>query len=127
MIFQVLGDLLFEGAATLGWESLKDSVRLEREATPVLAGLGHLLLGLAAGVVSLMVFDRRLTPASAIPGLSLIAAPLTTGAAMHGLGGVWPLGGRDRLALFTFRAGALFAFAMAVVRFVHLELQWRPL
>ena len=106
----------------LGWESLKHSLRRERKASPLLAGLGHFLMGLAAGIVSLIVFGRRLTPPSPARGVSLIAAPIGTGAAMHRLGEFWRARGKDRPVLFTFRAGAVFAFGMALVRFVYLEL-----
>jgi hypothetical protein len=126
LLLEILGQILFEIVAGLGWESLKHSVRGERRATPVLAGFGHLLMGLIAGVVSLIVFGRRLTPASAVPGLSLVAAPIGTGLAMHELGEFWNQRRRDRPVLFTFRAGAIFAFGMALVRFVYLELHWNP-
>jgi hypothetical protein len=126
LLLEILGQILFEIVVGLGWESLKHSLRGERKATPVLAGVGHLLMGLIAGVVSLMVFGRRLTPTSVFPGLSLVAAPIGTGLAMHGLGEFWNQRGRDRPVLFTFRAGAIFAFGMALVRFVYLELHWRP-
>jgi hypothetical protein len=126
LVFEILGQILFEIVLGLGWESLKHASRVERKATPVLAGVGHLLMGLIAGVVSLMVFGRRLTPASALPGLSLVAAPIGTGLAMHWLGGLWNEHGRDRPVLFTFRAGAVVAFGMALARFVYLELHWNP-
>jgi hypothetical protein len=62
-----------------------------------------------------------------MPGLSLVLAPIGTGVvAMHGLGEFWLRRGMDRPALFSFRAGAIFAFGMALVRFVYLILRWRP-
>jgi hypothetical protein len=126
LVLEILGQILFEIVVGLGWESLKHSLRGERKSTPLLAGFGHLLMGLIAGVVSLIVFGRRLTPASAVPGLSLVAAPIGTGLAMHGLGEFWNQRGPERPALFTFRAGAIFAFGMALVRFVYLKLLRRP-
>ena len=118
--------MFFEIVAAFGWESLKDSVRPERESTLVLAAAGHLLMGLAAGVISLMIVPRRLAPHSPLPGLSLLLSPIGTGVAMHWLGEFWRERGRDRPVLFSFRAGAMFAFAMALVRFVYVELGWRP-
>jgi hypothetical protein len=49
----------------------------------VLAGFGHVLMGLVAGVVSLLVFGTRLVPRPVIPGLSLLLSPIVTGIAMH--------------------------------------------
>ena len=45
---------------------------------------------------------------------------------MHSLGEFWRERGRDRPILFSFRAGALFAFGMALVPFVYVGLEWRP-
>ena len=61
-----------------------------------------------------------------MPGLSLGLSPVGTGIAMHWLGEMWRDRGKDPPALFSFKAGALFAFGMAVVRFVYLELGWKP-
>jgi len=117
---------LFELVAAYGWESLKDSVRLERESTAVLAGTGHLLLRVCVGILSLLIVPRRLAPHSPLPGLSLVLSPIGTGITTHWIGEFWHERGRDRPVLFTFRAGAIFAFGMALVRFVYGELEWRP-
>jgi hypothetical protein len=121
LALEILGQLLFEIVAGFGWESLKDALRAERHATPLLAGVGDFLLGVVAGGVSLIVYGQRVTSASAVPGLSLVAAPIGTGIAMHWLGTFWRQRREDRPTLFTFRAGVIFAFAMALVRFVYLE------
>ena len=47
--------------------------------------------------------------------------------AVHWIGEFWREHGRDRPTLFSFRAGAILAFGMALVRFVYLELGWSPL
>ena len=127
LVLEIIWQILFEFATALGWESLKDSVRRERESTPVLAGIGHFLMGLVAGVVSLVLIRRRLMPPTRIPGLSLVLSPIGTGWAMHWIGEFWRERGRDRPTLFSFRAGAIFAFGMALVRFVYLEFGWSPL
>ena len=127
IVLEIVGQVLFEFIAAFGWESLKDSTRRERESTPVLSGTGHLLLGLFAGILSLFIVPRRLTPHSPLPGVSLVLSPIGTGIVMHWIGEFWrERGGRDRPILFSFRAGAIFAFGMALVRFVYVELGWRP-
>jgi hypothetical protein len=73
-----------------------------------------------------LIVRQRLTPYYPLPGLSLVLSPIATGIAMHWIGEFWSDRGRDRPALFTFGAGALFAFGMALVRFVVLELEWNP-
>jgi hypothetical protein len=48
------------------------------------------------------------------------------GIVMHWLGEFWRARGRDTPILFSFRSGAIFAFGMALVRFVYVEMGWRP-
>lgn len=118
MIAQIVSEL----AWALGWESLKDATRRESEAHPVLAAIGHFLMGVCAGLLSLWVVSKRLTPNAPIPGLSLLLSPLATGFTMHLIGEYWRERGWDRPTMFTFRAGAIFAFGMSLVRFISFEL-----
>jgi len=82
----------------------------------MLAAMGHLLLGALAGAASLAVIPHRLVPSSPLPGLSLVLSPLGNGIVMQAIGRWWDTRPDDRPALFTFTAGAIFAFAMALVR-----------
>ena len=110
----------------LGWESLKEARLAKREANPFLAAIGYFITGVFAGVLSLLVLGGRVLPETRVPGLSLVLSPLGTGIAMQWIGEFWEERGRARPALFTFASGAVFAFAMALVRFVHIELGWSP-
>jgi hypothetical protein len=121
VVIEILWQILFEVATSFGWESIDHSMRTERKADPVLAGLGHLLMGLVAGVISLFILPGRLVPRSPLPGISLVLSPLGTGLAMHLIGELWRERGKDRPKLFSFWAGAIFAFGMALVRFLYLE------
>ena len=100
--------------------------RRKRESTAALAAPGHFLMGAGAGIVSLLIVGRRLTPHSPLSGLSLFLSPLGTGLAMHWIGEFWREREMDRPGLFSFQAGAIFALGMALVRFVYLELHWSP-
>jgi hypothetical protein len=126
LVLEIVIQIFFEFAAAFGWESLRHSTRRERGMTPLLAGTGHLLLGVFAGVLSLLVVPQRLMPRSPLPGLSLVLSPIGTGIVMYSLGELWRERGWDRPSLFSFQAGALFAFGMALVRFVYIQLEWRP-
>ena len=119
-LFEVLGQILFELIFGVGSESLKDAVRPVRRSHPVLAAIGHFLMGSLAGGISLLIFGERLMARSTVPGLSLLVSPLLTGAAMHVIGARWEQE-EDRPALFSFRAGAVFAFGMALVRYFYFE------
>ena len=123
IVLEVLGQLLFEGAAALGWESLKEALRRNRRVNPVLASVGQWVLGAAAGGVSLLVLPARLTEGALFPGISLLLSPLATGLIMDELGDRWIARGKQPPALFNFRAGASFAFGMALVRFLYFRMQ----
>ena len=123
LVIEIVGEVVFEFFVALGWESLTDSMRPKRQLPPVMASIGHFLAGLCAGAVSLLVMSQRLSPYSPWPGISLLLAPLGTGLMMHGLGNLWEGRGRSRPVLFSFRAGAVFAFGMSLARFMYIE--WR--
>ena len=82
------------------------------------SSVGQLLLGLAAGGSSLLVFHAPIFPRGPRPGLSLLLAPVVTAVLVDLLGSRWEVRKGWRPALFTLRAGAMFAFGMALVRFV---------
>ena len=125
-MLEIAGQIFFEVLTGFGWDWV-DSRRPAHERGPVLAGFGYLLMGLMAGVLSLLAFGTRLVPRPPIPGLSLVLSPIATGIAMHSMGEWWRQRGRDRPALFSFWPSAIFAFGMALVRFVYLEIGWKPL
>jgi len=112
LVVQVLGEFVF----TLGWESLAHALRGTRKANPVLAILGWAVIGSICGVISAFIFPHRLLPPSRLPGLSLIVAPLVSGALMKAVGDRRREAGKDTTILATFWGGTIFAFAMAAAR-----------
>src|SRR5688500_13735012 len=100
---------------------MRESMGRERQTSPVVAAIGHFLMGLIVGVVSIAVLPTRLIGRGGFRGISLFLSPLGTGLAMHALGDFWRERGSEPSALFTFRGGAAFAFGMALVRFVYVE------
>ena len=112
LVVQVLGEFVF----TLGWESLAHALRGTRKANPVLAILGWAVIGSMCGVISAFIFPHRLLPPSRLPGLSLIVAPLVSGALMKAVGDRRREAGKDTTILATFWGGTIFAFAMAAAR-----------
>ena len=121
VVIEGIGQILVEGVFELGLDAVVDSLRRESESRPVLAAIGHLLLGALAGAISLLAVPHRLVPRSSLPGLSVVLSPLANGIVMHAIGRRWDDRPNDRPAPFTFRAGVLFGFAMALVRFVWLR------
>jgi hypothetical protein len=128
LVLEVVGQIVFEIAAGLGWESLREPLRPEqetRDTSAFLRPIGCFLWGLVGGVLSILLLNSRLAPRLTFPGISLVLSPICTGVAMHGIGEWWG-DRRRRPALFSFWNGAIFAFGMALVRFIHFEFGWTP-
>ena len=117
LLFELATQALGEFVLTLGWKSLAHALRGTRKANPVLAILGWAVIGSICGVISAFIFPHRLLPPSRLPGLSLIVAPLVSGALMKAVGDRRREAGKDTTILATFWGGTIFAFAMAAARF----------
>jgi hypothetical protein len=114
----LLVEVLFAVLAAILEEAISDDEQSHRG----MAAIGHLLMGAAAGAVSLLVFRFPLVAHPPIRGASLLLAPILTGGVLELLGRWWVRRGNVRMALFTFRGGFAFALGMALVRFVYIHL-----
>jgi hypothetical protein len=121
LVVEVGLELLFEIGAAIGWTAFEQSISVEGQSHRILGPLGHFLIGTIAGGISLLVYSRRIMPSRFLPGVSLLVAPLGTGIIMEALGRLWVSRGNERMALFTFKGGSLFALGMALVRFTYLQ------
>ena len=114
-LLQVFGELL----AQLGLRSLGEPFASREERNPILAAIGYCLLGLFLGGLSLLVFPEPFVRSERFPGINLIFTPVLTGLAMSSIGRLRERQGKSVLRLDTFVYGFLFAFAMAIVRFLY--------
>jgi hypothetical protein len=109
---------VIEFLVEFGFASTRESLRRETRAHPLVAGIGVLLMGALAGAITRFVWPSPVFRPGPIPGLSLLLSPLVTGIVMDRYG-EWREGRESRRSyLATFRGGALFAFGMALVRFL---------
>ena len=114
VFLQIVAEMLIE----FGLGSIDESLRQRRRAHPVVAGVGVALFGGLAGVLTSLVWPTRVFRPGPLPGTSLLVSPLITGLLMDRYG-QWREGkGVGRSYVATFWGGALFAFSMALVRFV---------
>jgi hypothetical protein len=120
LVVEVLGQAIMEILAELGLASLKAAFERPNRS-PILAGLGYLLLGGALGGLSLLVRRERFFQPGPMPGLSLIVSPLCVGLIMHAWGRYRRQRGHTTTNLATFGGGAAFAFGSAVVRLIWIR------
>ncbi len=115
ILLQLFAELLFE----LGFHSVAHSVRRGRTANPLLAAIGLFIIGALAGFVTCRILPHPLLrPVALFPKLSLVLAPLGTGAAMHVYGSWRRRRGGDPSLIATFWGGVMFALAMGLARSV---------
>ena len=78
-------------------------------------------LGIVSGYLSLMVFPHRLIHLSKLHGVSLLISPLLTGLVMFQIGRMLRDRGRRTTRIESFTYGYIFAFAVALIRFVSVR------
>ena len=120
LFVEVLGEALFAIAGAVFEEAVSDENQSHRPS----AAIGHVLMGVVAGAISLLVLKRPLVHQFVVPGTSLILAPVCTGALLELLGRWWVRRGNVRMVLFTFWGGFCFALGMAAVRFAYSVRVW---
>jgi len=120
VILQFLGEILlqilFEFLAELGMHSLADTFKKPKNA--VLSTIGFALWGAMAGGVSLLIFPRSPISDPVFRKINLIVAPIVIGAVMAMIGKIRGKRGQNLVRLDRFGYAFIFAFLMALVRFI---------
>jgi hypothetical protein len=118
LLLQVAGELLIEA----GFHAAGDAFRRRGRAHPIVAGLGIVIMGTLGGVLTSAIWPARVFEAGPLPGISLLLSPLLSGLVMEGIGRWRERRGHTRSYMSTYWGGALFALAMASVRFLWVGL-----
>ncbi len=108
----------FEILAELGLRSVSEPLRRREGRNKIMAGVGYGLLGCAAGGISLLLFPHALVRSTKFHGISLLTSPLLGGLAMSILGKIRRRQGKRLIDLDSFLYGFIFAFGMALIRFL---------
>lgn len=120
IIFQFAAEILlqacFELLAELGFHSLADTFR--RPRNPVFSTIGFILWGAIAGAVSLLIFPSSPIADPMLRQINLVATPLAVGIVMAMIGRTRLKRGQGLVRLDQFGYAFVFAFAMALVRFI---------
>ncbi len=116
-LLEIFGEFLLQILFELAAEVVSALIHRWRQSSPAVSAVGLAFVGAAAGLVSVWLVPHRLIGTRvALPGLSLLLAPIATGYAMHLLGKRLRDLGRYTSNLATFRGGAIFALSMALIR-----------
>ena len=118
LIAEVVLQIVFEALAELGLHSLREPFRRPEPLHPVFAAIGYAIFGAIAGGISLWLFPHLFISAQWLRVANLLATPLAAGAVMGAFGAWRRRRNEDLIRLDRFGYGFLFAFTMAVVRFV---------
>lgn len=119
LILEFLVSVVGELAIELGLRSFGEPFVNREARNPVLAGIGYCLLGLILGGLSLLIFPDPFVRSERFHGINLLITPVLAGFAMSALGHLRKRQGKTLLRLDSFIYGFLFAFMMALVRFVY--------
>jgi hypothetical protein len=119
-LFQLLGEFVMQLFVELLVESgaHKKDRRTKGPMNPVSATFGLILFGAAAGGLSLLIFPHSPIANPDLRLANLFVTPVLLGAAMMLVGKVREKKGQDLVRLDRFGYAFVFAFAMALVRFV---------
>ena len=128
LIFEVLAEVVLqivaEGLFELGLYSLSEALNRKRRRNPILASIGYLLWGGIIGVVTVFIFPTLMIKNATLRILNLIISPVMAGLAMSAIGSWRKRKGQDLLRIDSFLYGALFAFGLAIVRYLY-EIKFR--
>jgi hypothetical protein len=119
-LFEILAEallqILFETVAEVGFYSLRNT--FERPRNHILSTIGFFLWGLLAGGISLWPFPHSFVASYSPRLLNLAITPVMAGLLMMAVGRLRERRGQDLVGLDRFGYAYVFAFAMALVRYV---------
>lgn len=117
IIFEIILQLIFEIFAEMVEHKVAKKYNRKR-ASPLMAGLGYILMGAIAGGLSLLIMPHSLINDETLRIANLMITPVMAGIVMATIGRWRDNRDQDLMRLDHFWYGYLFALSMAVVRFV---------
>ena len=119
ILFEFVLQLLAELFGEIGFQSFADVFKRRRIQNPWVASVSYFLLGSAVGGVSLLIFKSTMIHSPVIRMVNLFLTPILIGCVMLLIGRLRQKKGRELVRLDRFGYGFLFAFGMALVRFLY--------
>ena len=115
LCLQILGEVFCE----IGMRSWAEVFQRKQIQNPMLAGFGYFLFGSGVGGISLYFFASSLIHNSTFRIISLFLTPILAGLVMAAIGLLRHKKGQPLVRLDRFGYGFIFAFGMALVRFLY--------
>jgi hypothetical protein len=113
-IVQIFGEIFIEVA----FQKSSAAPWAHKALNATIAVLMYFGIGFILGWLSILIFPHSFIRSSRLHGISLIITPLLAGLTMSGIGWVRQRQGKQVMRLDTFAYGFIFAFGMALVRFL---------
>ena len=124
-LVQVIGEILFEAVLHVGetlfaplFHGFARHPWARKALNTVVTLILYFGLGVLAGFLSLLIFPHSFVRSSRLHGISLIITPLLAGLTMVGIGRLRQSIGQAVMRLDTFGYAFVFAFGMALMRFL---------
>jgi hypothetical protein len=118
LIFEAIFEYMLAAVADLLLRALSEFFGKSRTQNPWLAYIGYGFLGILFGLISLAILPHRLIHAARIPGSSLVISPVLVGLMMWATGAFLRRRNVKTTRLENFAYGFVFAFGLALVRFL---------
>jgi hypothetical protein len=119
LVVEFVLEFLYQLVVEISLEYVAEFFRRRPTLSTVLAFIVIPLCGAFVGLFLSNMIPRRVLPRPTVPGISLLLSPLVTGMVMKLFGDWRRSHGHQPTALATFWGGALFAFSMALVRWLR--------
>ena len=113
-IVQIIPEVLIE----LGFQKSSGTLWARKTVNAATAVLIYFGLGVITGWLSMLIFSHSFIRSSKLHGISLLITPLLAGLTMSGIGWLRRRQGRPVMQLDTFAYAFVFAFGMALIRFL---------
>jgi hypothetical protein len=123
IFFEFILEIVAEVLMELGLHSIGQVFHGRRTRNPVFAFIGYALLGVIVGALSLLIFPRPLMRSASfrginLHGIGLLISPVLAGLVMSAIGSLRRKRGMSVIRLDSFGYGFIFAFGMALIRFL---------
>ena len=119
LIFEFIVEFVFQILAELGFEAVGEFFRRRPVLRAIVALIFIPLLGTLIGLFLSNMIPERILPKPSVPGISLFVSPLIAGLLMKLFGDWRRSQGHEPTMIATFWGGALFAFSMALMRWLR--------